>query len=111
VVDSSISLDIEELVDKHAPPEKILFLCVILQALLDATKPSTGIEPEEEKIARQSAKAWFFASIGVTAEDFIAVCDMADVDYIQMRSFAYKVLRSKEVEYTRRRINAVLSFK
>ncbi len=89
----------------------MLFLCVILQALLDATKTSNEGEPEEEKIARRSAKAWFFASIGVTAEDFIEVCDMADVNYIQMRSFAHKVLRSKEVEYTRRRINTVLSFK
>ena len=111
MVDSSISLDIEELIDKHAPPEKLLFLCVLLQALLDATKPSTSTEPEDEKIARESAKAWFFASIGVTAEDFITVCDMADVDYIKMRSFAHKVLKSKKIDYTRRRINTVLSFK
>lgn len=90
-------------------PEKVLFLSVILQALLDATKPETNSEPEEEKLARRSAKAWFFASIGVTSEDFIDICDLAGISPVDMRSFAFKVLRSKEVKYIRKRINRVLT--
>jgi hypothetical protein len=111
VIDSRINLDIEELLEQDAPPEKILFLCVILQALLDATKPSGPSEPEEEVMARRSAQAWFLASIGVTSEDFVAVCDLAGIDPKRMRTFAFKVIKSKEVRYVRKRINTVLSFK
>jgi len=111
VIDSRINLDVEELLEQDAPPEKILFLCVLLQALLDATKPSTGNEPDEEVMARSAAKAWFFASVGVTAEDFVAVCDLAGIDPKRMRTFAFKVLKSKEIKYVRKRINTVLSFK
>ena len=112
MVDSRINLDVEEFIEQDAPPERLLFLCVLLQALLDATKPSSGsAEPEEEVLARNSAKAWFLASIGVTAEDFVAVCDLAGVDPKTMRTFAFKVLKSKEIKYVRKRINTVLSFK
>ena len=50
----------------------------------------------------------FFASVGVTSEDFKMVCDYANIDYNYMREFAFKVLKSGEIEYTRKRINAVL---
>lgn len=105
-------LNVEHLLDQNqeASPEKVLFLSVILQALLDATKPETQSEPEEEKLARRSAQAWFFASIGVTSQDFVDVCDLAGVSPVDMRSFAFKVLRSKEVKYIRKRINTVLSY-
>ena len=89
-------------------PERVLFLSVVLQALLDATKPETSREPEEEKLARRSAQAWFFASIGVTSQDFTDVCDLAGISPVDMRSFAFKVLRSKEIKYIRKRINTVL---
>lgn len=105
-------LNVEHLLDQNqeASPEKVLFLSVILQALLDATKPETQSEPEEEKLARRSAQAWFFASIGVTSQDFVDVCDLAGISPVDMRSFAFKVLRSKEVKYIRKRINTVLSY-
>jgi hypothetical protein len=96
--------------NQETSPEKVLFLSVILQALLDATKPETQSEPEEEKLARRSAQAWFFASIGVTSQDFVDVCDLAGISPVDMRSFAFKVLRSKEVKYIRKRINTVLSY-
>ena len=100
----------EHLLDKQLKsPERVLFLSVILQALLDATKPETSREPEEEKLARLSAKAWFFASVGVTSEDFVNICDLAGISPVDMRSFAFKVLRSKEVKYIRKRINRVLT--
>ena len=103
-------VNVEHLLDKQLQsPERVLFLSVILQALLDATKPETNREPEEEKLARLSAKAWFFASVGVTSEDFVNICDLAGISPVDMRSFAFKVLRSKEVKYIRKRINRVLT--
>jgi|TARA_R110000823_G_scaffold110382_1_gene230362 hypothetical protein len=91
-------------------PERVLFLSVVLQALLDATKPETSREPEEEKLARRSAQAWFFASIGVTSEDFVDICDLAGISPVDMRNFAFKILRSKEIKYIRKRINTVLNY-
>ena len=103
-------VNVEHLLDKQLQsPERVLFLSVILQALLDATKPETNREPEEEKLARRSAKAWFFASIGVTSEDFVYICDLAGISPVDMRSFAFKVLRYKEVKYIRKRINRALT--
>jgi len=99
---------VEEGLDEVSTPEKTLFLCVLLQALLDATKPITEEEPVTAILNRDRARAWFFASVGVTSEDFIQVCDYAGVDAEYMRDFAFKVLRSGEIEYVRKRINAVL---
>ena len=45
-----------------------------------------------------------------SAEDFSTVCDIAGVDAEYVRSFAFKVIKSKEIKYVRRRINAVLTF-
>ena len=58
---------------------------------------------------RDKARAWFFSSVGVTAEDFNIICDYADIDPSYMKEFAFKVLKSGEIEYVRKRINAVLS--
>ena len=108
-VNTNLNFVVEEDVFKErTTPEQTLYMCVILQALLDATKPSYDGEPEASILERDRAKAWFFASVGVTSEDFKMVCDYADVDYNYMREFAFKVLESGEVEYTRKRINAVL---
>ena len=111
VIYSSINIDLEEFIEADAPPEKLLFLCVVLQALLDATKPSSYNEPDEEAQARKFAQSWLFASVGVTAEDFIDLCDLAGIDAKKMQTFAFKILKSKEIKYVRRRINTVLSFK
>ena len=89
-------------------PEKTLYLAVILQALLDATKPSYNGEPEHAVLERDRALAWFFASVGVTAEDFTEVCDSAGVNPEYMRQFAFRVLKSGEVDFVRKRINAIL---
>jgi len=109
--ETKILLEIEEIIKKRkTDPEQLLFMSVILQAMLDATKPETEKESEDAAVARRSAQAWFFSSIGVTAEDFITVCDIADIDPDYVKSFAFKVLRSKEVDFVRKRINTVLTF-
>lgn len=105
---SKISLITDEFRPEESSPERSLFLCVILQALLDATKPEYPGEPRKAALERDRAKAWFFASFGTTAEDFEEVCINAGVDPDYMRDFAFKVLKSGEVEYVRKRINAVL---
>jgi len=89
-------------------PEKTLYLAVILQALLDATKPAYHGEPINAVMERDRARAWFFASVGVTSEDFSEVCENAGVNPLYMRRFAYQVLESGEVDFVRRRINAIL---
>jgi hypothetical protein len=104
--DEIVLLDVET--SKKKTPEQALFMTVILQALLDATKPAYDGEPTTAIIERDRAVAWFFASVGVTSEDFTAVCDFAGIDPDYMRDFAFKVLKSGEVEYVRKRINAVL---
>ena len=107
----SLLVEIESLIESQkAPPQQLLFLSVLLQAMLDATKPKHDKESYESIVSRDNARAWFFASVGVTAEDFHTVCDVAGVDPDYVRTFAYKVMKSKEIKYVRKRINAVLTF-
>jgi len=89
-------------------PERSLFLAVILQALLDATKPMRSDESSQAINYRERAISWFAASIGVTSTNFIEVCDMANLDSVYVRNFAYKVIHSKEKTFIRHRINQVL---
>ena len=105
---SRITIHLDEFRPDESSPERTLFLCVLLQALLDASKPAYKGEPVTARIDRDRASAWFFASIGTTAQDFAEVCTNAGVDPDYMRDFAYKVLQTGEVEYVRKRINAIL---
>ena len=98
----------EEVLRDRTSSEQTMFLCVLLQALLDATKPKYKGEHDASVVERDIARAWFFASVGVTAQDFRTVCDYANVDPAYMKEFAFKVLKSGEIEYVRKRINAVL---
>jgi hypothetical protein len=93
---------------KEGESERTLFLAVILQALLDATKP-TACSVSESNILKSKASSWFFVKSGVTASDFEDVCDLAGIDIEYTRNFAYKVLHSKEKKFIRKRINALLS--
>ena len=68
---------LEEGVHNHHSPEKVMWLCVILQQLLDATKPPT-------------------------------VCFLAGVEPAAFKTFAKKVLKTKETVFIRKRINAIL---
>tara|TARA_R110000803_G_scaffold92391_2_gene159864 strand:+ start:120 stop:464 length:345 start_codon:yes stop_codon:yes gene_type:complete len=112
MTETNINIILDDLVTtslRSPSSEKTLFLAVILQALLDATKPQYSGEPEQSGLDRRSAKAWFTASAGVTAQDFITVCDLAGVDPSYTRTFSYKIIESKEVVFVRKRINALLT--
>jgi|TARA_R110000803_G_scaffold57462_2_gene115384 hypothetical protein len=109
MLDKEFVLIENQVLKNRSSPEQTLYLSVLLQALLDATKPAYKGEPDTAILERDRATAWFFASVGVTAEDFNIICDYADIDPSYMKEFAFKVLKSGEIEYVRKRINAVLS--
>lgn len=90
-------------------PCRLLFMAVLFQAMLDATKPEVPGESAEAILERDRARSWIFASVGVTAEDFVTVCDLAGVDYQQVRSFANQVLNTGESQFIRKKINALLN--
>ena len=68
-------------------PERRLFLAILLQALLDATKKKGDRN-------KKRATAWFQCSIGVTCDNFEFICDHAGVEPGYVRSFAYEVINS-----------------
>tara|TARA_A100000171_G_C2056698_1_gene107872 strand:+ start:142 stop:444 length:303 start_codon:yes stop_codon:yes gene_type:complete len=90
-------------VDLHRKenPERVLFLSVILQALLDATSDKNGLH-------KKRALAWFFCSVGVTCDNFEMICDHAGMDSSYTRSFAYKVIHSPNIKYVRQKIKDML---
>ena len=88
--------------------ERSLYLAVILQALLDATTSSSITSTSDFQVIKRQATSWFFASSGVTASDFEDVCDLAGLDPDATRSFAHKVIYSKEINFIRKRIHAIL---
>jgi hypothetical protein len=59
---------------EKSSPERMLFLSVIFQALLDATKEKTQVESPRTSVERANARAWFFCSVGVTCDNFEYVC-------------------------------------
>ena len=93
---------------ENSSPERMLFLSVIFQALLDATKEKTKVESPRTSVERANARAWFFCSVGVTCENFEYVCENAGMDAEYTRGFALKVINSKEIKYVRQRIRRVL---
>ena len=99
---------LEEGVHDHHTPERVLWLCVILQQLLDATKPVKEYDNVEGQLSRGQAEAWIFSSVGVTAEDRDTVCYLAGIDPGAFKSFARQVIKTKEKTFIRKRINAIL---
>ena len=97
-----------EVKKQESSTERILFLSVIFQALLDATKIKSKVESPRTSVERANARAWFFCSIGVTCDNFEYVCENAGMDAEYTRSFALKVINSKEIKYVRQKIRRVL---
>jgi len=93
---------------EDSSPERMLFMSVIFQALLDATKEKTKVESSRTSVERANARAWFFSSVGVTCNNFQYICENAGMDADYTRSFAIKVIKSKEIKYVRQRIRRVL---
>ena len=95
-----------ELTEKDS--HKSLYLAVIIQALLDITKPEMEGEDNEIKIQRDQAHTWVFASVGATCDDFETVCHYAGIEPQKVRSFACEVIVSGDVENVRRRFSSII---
>ena len=89
-------------------PRKSLYVAVILQALLDLSKPETKDEDSQITLYRDQAHAWFFTCVGVTCEDFETICFYAGLPPIKVRTFAYEVVQSGDVENVRRKFQSLL---
>ena len=90
-------------------PEQLLFLAVVYQALLDATKEGRYNDSEEVHRHRREATNWFTLEYGTTATDFEEICYLAGLEPSSTRSFAKKIL-SKEIKFERKRINVLINF-
>ena len=98
----------EEVLRDRTSSEQTMFLCVLLQALLDATKPKYKGEPDASVVERDQAAAWFFAYVGVTCENFENTCELAGLEPDTVRDFALKTVTSENVNEIRRKLNSFL---
>jgi|TARA_R110000824_G_scaffold360485_1_gene548245 hypothetical protein len=89
-------------------PDRTLNLAIILQALLDMSKPRENNESSETSLQRDQASAWVFASIGVTCENFKNTCHLAGLEPDIVRDFALKTVTSENVNDIRRKLNSFL---
>jgi len=89
-------------------PEQLLFLAVIYQALLDATKLKRRNDSEEVKRNRREATRWFTTEQGTTATDFEEVCFLAGIEPYSTRSFVKKIF-NKKIKFERKRINVLIN--
>ena len=102
-------LDIETLYDAtQKDPCKSLFFAVVLQAILDMTKPEIVEEASDIKLQRDQAHAWVFCSVGVTCENFEEACAFAGLEPRMVRTFALKVINSGDTSDVRRKISSLL---
>ena len=110
-VDRETSVTVEAEDKDNAPPkspEQLLFLAVVYQALLDATKEKRLNDSDEVERYRQEAIRWVTLEYGTTATDFEEVCFLAGIEPNSTRTFAKKVF-TKEMKFERRRINVLIN--
>ena len=97
--------------ESNSRADNILFISVICQALLDATRPKVSNERTSITFIREEATAWFFASIGVTRQNFEFICDYAGLNPTKVRDFASYVINSDNKEEVRSKLNLILKRK
>ena len=95
-----------EITDKN--PHKSLYIAVILQALLDLSKPKFEKEKSDIQIQRDQAHSWIFASVGVTCENFEDTCAFAGIEPTLVREFTQKTIDIGDVENVRRNLTSLL---
>ena len=95
-----------DLTNKDA--DKTLHLAIVLQALLDLSKPKEPTESLETVLHRDQASAWVFCYIGVTCENFESTCELAGLEPEAVRSFAVKTVTSENINDIRRKLNSFL---
>lgn len=95
---------------KEGEGERTMFRAVVYQALLDASH----LEPTSKEFTqvKEEAVRWFSKTTGVTASWFVDVCDLAGLNYQQVRTFAKKLIVDPEnTEFQRKRLNVLLNMK
>ena len=102
----SLSENLYDLTDKDS--ERSLYIAIIVQALLDLSKPERKKEDSSITLHRDQAHAWFFASAGVTCEDFETICTYAGLNPQKVRTFAYEVIQSGDMLNVRRKFQNLL---
>ena len=95
-----------DLTDKDG--ERSLYIAVILQALLDLSKPQTKNEDSSIQLYRDQAHTWIFKEVGVTCEDFEEICYYAGLTPSMVRSFASNVINSEDTANVRRKFQTLL---
>ena len=85
-----------------------LYVGVILQALLDLTKPKFNAEKTSVQVYRDQAHSWIFKDVGVTCEAFAEICLYAGLEPSVVRKFATNVINSEDVSNVRRKFQALL---
>lgn len=93
---------------ERTSPERVMFIAVFLQSLLDATKPEYTGEPRSSVANRDCAVKWFSIPECVTASTFEPICELAGIDPDYARRY-FKLIMDGEREFTYRRINILLN--
>ena len=94
--------------DPPKSPERLLFLAVVYQALLDATKKKNYYDSDEVKIHRAESIRWFTQKGGTVARDFEDICLLAGINPEQTRGFVKRIFK-KEIKFKRKRINVLIN--
>ena len=103
------TLDTITEVNREGENERAMFRAVIYQALLDASNENENVSKESVQV-REDAVRWFSKSVGVTATWFVDVCDLAGLNYQQVRSFARKLIDEPiSSDFQRKRLNVLLN--
>jgi hypothetical protein len=93
---------------KQTSPERVMFIAVFLQSLLDATKPEYEGEPRLSVANRDCAIKWFTQPACVTASTFEPICELAGINPEYARNY-FSLIMEGEREFTYRRINILLN--
>ena len=102
-------IELENLYDlTQKDPDRTLYLAIILQALLDLTKPKDKEDTMEIITQRDQASAWVFASVGVTCKNFEDTCDLAGINPNTIRNFPLKAATSENIHEIRRKLHSFL---
>lgn len=103
-----VSLSMLRTSDQYWSPEQILWLAVVAQALLDATKEPRNTDSEAILEHRRAATRWLtVVSACVTSEDMEEVCELAGISSDRIRKLATNILVDG-LPFERFRINALL---
>ena len=93
---------------QQTSPERVMFIAVFLQSLLDATKSEYEGEPRLSVANRDCAVKWFSKPDCVTASTFEPICELAGINPEYARKH-FSLIMEGEREFTYRRINILLN--